>query len=65
MIEVDREKFTPERTQYCERAALYRAMGYLEVMLEYPQSYTKKETELAQTILSKMEESLAPVLVKD
>lgn len=62
MIEIDYKKFTPEKVQECERAALYRAMGYLEVMLEYPQSYTKEETELAQTILSKMEESLAPVL---
>lgn len=63
MIEVDREKFTPEEIQDCERSALYRVLGYLEVMSEHPKSYTKEEIELAQTVLSKIKENLAPVLI--
>ena len=64
MIEVDRKKFTPEEIQACERSALYRVLGYLEVMLGYPRSYTKEEIELTETILLKIKESLAPVLIE-
>ena len=64
MIEVDRKKFTPEEIQSCERSALYRVLGYLEVVSEYPKSCTKEELKLAETILSKIKESLAPVLIE-
>jgi len=62
MIDVDYKKFTPEKIQECERSALYRAMGYLEAVSKYPESYTKEEIKLTQTILSKMEKELSPVL---
>jgi len=62
MIEIDYDKFDPEKIQYRERSALYRVLGHLEAVSEYPKSYTKEEMELAQTILSKIKESLAPVL---
>jgi len=65
MIEIDREKFTPEEIQDCERSALYRVLGCLEVMLEYPRSYTKEEIGLTESILLKIKESLAPVLIED
>ena len=65
MIEIDYEKFDPEKIQYRERSALYRVLGYLEVVLEYPKSYTKEEIKLTETILSKIKESLEPVLIKD
>ena len=64
MIEVDREKFTPDQIQSCERSALYRVLGYLEVVSEYPKSCTKEELKLVEKILSKIEESLAPVLIE-
>ena len=64
MIDIDYEKFTPERVQECERSALYRVLGYLEVVSEYPKSCTKEELKLAETILSKIKESLAPVLIE-
>jgi len=62
MIEVDRENFTPEKIQACERSALYRVLGYLEVMLEYPRSCTPEEIRLTQSVLSIIKEGLAPVL---
>ena len=62
MIEIDYNKFDPEKIQYRKRVALYRVLGYLEVVLEHPKSYTKEEIELTETILSKIKESLAPVL---
>jgi len=64
MIEVDREKFTPEKVQECERSALYRVLGYLEVVSEYPKSCTKEEIGLTESIILKIKESLAPVLIE-
>ena len=64
MIDIDYEKFTPEKIQSCERSALYRVLGCLEVVLEYPKSCTKEELKLAETILSKIKESLVPVLIE-
>jgi len=64
MIEVDRENFTLEEIQSCERSALYRVLGYLEVVSEHPKSYTKEELKLVETVLSKINQNLAPVLIE-
>lgn len=62
MFEVDREKFTQDEVSNCERTALYTVVGYLEEMSDHPESYTKEEIRLTQSVLSIIKEGLAPVL---